>query len=144
MASSSATEEVRSNTPSRERTSRPFTPRKLIRLDEALTFASRESGITFSVYVGELGEPTRGHAERLHSELPEPNDSVLIVVSPGQRIVEIVTGAESGRRLSDRACALTVLSMNSAFSGGDLIGGLVNGLRMMSDQAGRLNQPSYR
>jgi hypothetical protein len=33
-----------------------------------------------------------------------------------------------------------VLSMEAAFSGGDLVGGLVNGLRMLSDQAGRRPQ----
>ena len=62
---------------------------------------------------------------------------MLIAVSPGQRVVEVVTGASAARRLPDRACALAVLSMTSSFASGDLVGGLVNGLRQLSDQAGR-------
>lgn len=117
---------------------RPFTTRQLARLDEALTLASRECGITFSVYVGQLDEPTRRYAERLHGRLEDPSGSVLIAISPGQRVLEIVTGQRSAKRLPDRACALAALSMTASFSGGDLVGGIVSGLRMLSDQAGHL------
>ena len=117
----------------------PFTPRQLSRLDEALTLSSRESGLDFSVWVGELEEPTREHAERLHAGLPRPADGVLIAVSPGQRVLHIVTGEHSSRRLPDRSAALAALSMRASLSVGDLVGALVNGLRMLSDQAGRAN-----
>lgn len=115
----------------------PFSPRQLSRLDEALTMASRETGIDFSVYVGALDEPTRQHAERLHAGLgaKAPN-GVLLAVSPGQRVLHIVTGEQSSRRLPDRAAALAALSMRASFTLGDLVGGIVNGLRMLSDQAG--------
>ncbi len=102
--------------------------------------ASRESGITFSVYVGALEEPTRDFAERLHAQLEDPAASVLIAISPGQRVLEIVTGAASTKRLPDRACALAALSMTASFAGGDLVGGMVSGLRMLSDQAGRMRR----
>jgi hypothetical protein len=115
----------------------PFTPRQLSRLDEALTLSSRETGLDFSVWVGALDEPTREHAERLHAGLPHPADGVLLAVSPGQRVLHIVTGEHSSRRLPDRAAALAALSMRASLSVGDLIGALVNGLRMLSDQAGR-------
>jgi len=115
----------------------PFTPRQLSRLDEALTLSSRETGLDFSVWVGELDEPTREHAERLHAGLPHPAEGVLLAVSPGQRVLHIVTGEHSSRRLPDRAAALAALSMRASLSVGDLIGALVNGLRMLSDQAGR-------
>ena len=114
-------------------------PRQLSRLDEALTLSSRESGLDFSVWVGELEEPTREHAERLHAGLPRPADGVLIAVSPGQRVLHIVTGEHSSRRLPDRSAALAALSMRASLSVGDLVGALVNGLRMLSDQAGRAN-----
>jgi Domain of unknown function (DUF5130) len=119
------------------RTPGPFTPRQLARLDEALTLSSRETGVDFSLYVGALEEPTRAHAERLHAGLGSkaPN-GVLLAVSPAQRVLHIVTGELSSRRLPDRACALAALSMRAAFSLGDLVGGIVNGLRMLSDQAG--------
>ena len=120
----------------------PFAPRQLARLDEALTMSSRETGLDFSVYVGGLDEPTREAAERLHAGLgAAAPETVLVAVSPGQRVVHVVTGELSARRLPDRACALAVLSMEASFSGGDLVGGVVNGLRMLSDQAGRLSEP---
>ncbi|TFV51506.1 DUF5130 family protein [Blastococcus sp. TF02A_35] len=114
-----------------------FSYRELARLDEALTMSSRETGLRFTLYVGELRKPTRTHAEELHARSgPDASDAVLIAVSPGQRVVEVVTGAGAGRRLPDRACALAVLSMTSSFANGDLVGGVVNGLRQLSDQAG--------
>jgi len=113
----------------------PFSPRQLFRLDEALSAADRETGLTFSVYVGELAEPTRATVERLLEQLPDPDESVLLAVSPGQRVLEIVTGANTTRRLPDRVCALAALSMTASFGGGDLTGGIVTGLRMLADQA---------
>jgi hypothetical protein len=119
----------------------PFSPRQLARLDEALTMASRETGLDFSVYVGALDEPTREHAERLHAGLgAKAANGVLLAVSPGQRVLHIVTGELSSRRLPDRACALAALSMRASLSLGDLVGGIVNGLRMLSDQSGRLDR----
>lgn len=120
----------------------PFTPRQLSRLDEALTLSSRETALSFSVYVGAFDEPTREHAERLHAKLPRPAEGVLIAVSPQQRVLHIVTGEQSTRRLPDRACSLAALSMRASLSVGDLVGALVNGLRMLSDQAGRPNERS--
>jgi Domain of unknown function (DUF5130) len=116
----------------------PFSPVQLARLDEAITLSSRATGLDFSVYLGELGESTRDTAESLHASMGEraASDAVLIAVSPGQRVVEIVTGEESHRRLSDRSCKLAVMSMVASFKEGDLIGGLVSALRMLTDQAG--------
>lgn len=119
----------------------PFTPRQLSRLDEALTLSSRETQLAFSLWVGALEEPTRQHAERLHAGLPDPAHGVLVAVSPGQRVLHIVTGEQSSKRLPDRSCALAALSMRASLTVGDLVGALVNGLRMLSDQAGR---PSER
>ncbi len=60
---------------------------------------------------------------------------MLIAISPEQRILEIVTGEHAAYRLPDRACALAALSMTAAFGGGDLAGGVVTGLQMLSNQA---------
>ena len=120
-----------------EPTDQLFTFQELARLDEALTMSSRETGLRFTLYIGDLGKPTRVQAEELHSRSGgDPAESVLIALSPGQRVVELVTGAGAARRLPDRACALAVLSMTGSFAAGDLVGGIVNGLRQMSDQAG--------
>lgn len=121
--------------------SSPFTTVQLARLDEALTLSSRETGLDFSVYVGELGTDSRARAEELHSSIqPSAADAVLIALSPGERVVEIVTGSEAIRRLPDRGAKLAVMSMVASFKEGDLIGGLISGLRMLSDQAGSAHQ----
>ncbi len=111
-----------------------FTTRQLARLDEAITLSSRETGLTFSVYVGELKAPARAHAEALFERLTD--DAVLVAVSPGQRCLHIVTGPESAKRLPNRSCALAALAMRGAFGNGDLTNGIVVGLRMLADAAG--------
>jgi uncharacterized membrane protein YgcG len=77
-------------------------------------------------------------AERLLTNLIEdPHDAgVLILVGPGERRLEIMTSAAAKRRLPDSAVGLAVLTMSSSFGVGDLVGGLVNGLRQLSDSAG--------
>ena len=72
----------------------PFTTRQLLRLDEALRIADQQTGLTFSVYVGELEVPTRASAEKLHKQIEDADRAVLIAVSPNQRRLEIVTGNE--------------------------------------------------
>ncbi|MFI5560459.1 DUF5130 family protein [Amycolatopsis japonica] len=114
----------------------PFTTQQLARLDEALTLASRETGLDFSVYLGDLGEDTRATAEGLLASTDNPADGVVIAVSPGQRAIEVVTGTQARHRLPDRGAKLAVASMVASFKEGDLVGGLVNALRMLSDQAG--------
>jgi hypothetical protein len=114
----------------------PFTIRQLARLDEALTLSSSETGLTLSLYVGEFKPPTRAHAEALFEKLTDA--SCLVAVSPGQRVLHIVTGPESAKRLPNRACALAALAMRASFANGDLTGGIVTGLRMLADSAGRV------
>jgi hypothetical protein len=113
----------------------PFSSRQLFRIDEALSAADRETGLTFSVYVGTLEEPLRESAEALLDALPNPADSILLAVSPNQRALEIVTGFRAAKRIPDRACELAGMSMRAAFQGGDLAGGVVVGLRMLADRA---------
>jgi uncharacterized membrane protein YgcG len=115
----------------------PFSPAQLARMDEALTLASRETGLDFSVYLGGLGADSRGAAEQLHASIGEKAaNSVLIAVSPGERVIEIVTGQQAFQRLPDRGAKLAVASMVASFKEGELVGGLVNALRMLADQAG--------
>ncbi|WP_155369927.1 DUF5130 family protein [Catellatospora vulcania] len=115
----------------------PFTTRQLLRLDDALRKADENTGLTFSVYVGEVDEPVREGAELLHARLAHPAESVLIAVAPGQRQLEIVTGSQARKRLSDRDCKLAALSMAASFGGGDLAGGLVSGLAQLTGLAGK-------
>jgi len=115
----------------------PFTTRQLLRLDEAMRLADSSTGLTFSIYIGDLEEPVRTYAEKLHGQLADPAQSVLLAVSPNQRVLEIVTGSTARRRLPDRACKLAALSMAAAFGGGDLAGGLIAGLAQLVEQAGK-------
>jgi hypothetical protein len=115
----------------------PFTTRQLLRLDEALRVADQTTGLTFSVYLGDLDEPVREHAQRLHGQLARPASSVLVAVSPNQRVLEIVTGPQARRRISDRDAKLAALSMAAAFGGGDLAGGIISGLDQLATHAGR-------
>jgi hypothetical protein len=115
----------------------PLTTRQLIRVDEALRLADSSTGLVFSIYIGDLDEPVRAHAEKLHAQLADPDRSVLLAISPNQRLLEIVTGAVARKRVLDRDCRLAALSMAAAFGGGDLGGGIVSGLAQLADHAGR-------
>lgn len=118
--------------------SAPFTDRQIRDISRAVAFSSEETGLHFSVFLGDAeGEP-RPYAERLLAALEDDAaKAVLVLIAPGQRNVEIVTGSEAARRVNDRACALATLSMTSAFEGGDLVGGVIQGVRMLADAAGR-------
>lgn len=116
----------------------PFTNDQIREIGRATATASNESGLHFSVYIGGVDGDIRDAAERMHAALGATAPrAVLVVVSPGDRLLEIVTGKDSARRVSDRACTLAALSMTTSFNGGDLVGGIVTGLRMMSEAAGR-------
>ncbi len=118
---------------------RPLEPQDLALLDDVIDEAERMTGLRFSVYLGDLGDDPRSTASSLLRGLGVDSPyAVLLAVSPGQKAVEVVTGAEAGRRISDRAARLAVLGVVSSASEGDLGGALVNGLRTLADQAGAL------
>jgi hypothetical protein len=104
-------------------------------IDRCIRAAEQASRYEFSVYVGVAeGEPD-AFARRLHASLVAPPRSVLILVDPVVRALEVVTGVEVRRNLSDREVELAVLEMQSAFAAGDLVGGLKRGISMLADHA---------
>ncbi len=112
------------------------------RIEHAVTVCRTQNGLDVSVFVGDLlldGTDFHDGAERLHASLgPERSHSaVLLVVAPGQRQVDVVTGPAARRRVPDRVAALAVLAMTTAFTGGDLTGGILDALRQIADAAGR-------
>ena len=114
---------------------REFTASQRVSLDQAIRAAEQVSRFEFSVFVGTAeGEP-RSFAERLHAALSTPHRSVLVMVDPTARVLEVVTGAEVRRVLGDREVALAVLEMQSEFAGGDLVRGLRRGISMMAMSA---------
>lgn len=119
-----------------------LSPRQQERIEQVVHSARTENGLDVSVLVGDLElddlSQFRSACERLHAALSDrTRGAVLVVVAPGQRRVEIVTGPEVRRRVPDRVAALAVLSMTSAFRGGDLTSGIVDAVRQIAAAAGR-------
>ncbi len=115
--------------------SREFTTSQKVALDQTIRAAEQVSRFEFSVFVGAAeGEP-RAFAERLHASLSAPSRSVLIMVDPAARLLEIVTGSEVRRILTDHEVALAVLEMRTEFASGDLVKGLRRGISMLAMQS---------
>jgi uncharacterized membrane protein YgcG len=114
-----------------------FTASQRHQIDKAIRDAEQMSRYEFSVYVGASEGETRPFAERLHAALAAPERSVLVLVDPAARIVEVVTGSEARRDLDDAEVKLAVLSMQSAFAAGDLVGGIVAGVQQLAEHARR-------
>lgn len=112
-----------------------FTSEQRFEIDRAIRDAETLSRYEFSVFVGAAEEEARPFAERLHATLTAPDRSVLVMVDPSARILEIVTGAEVHRHLDDGQVRLAALEMQSAFAAGDLVGGIVRGLMMLAEHA---------
>ncbi|WP_066071700.1 DUF5130 family protein [Frankia sp. EI5c] len=115
-----------------------FTPEQADRLERARQAAQKQTGIRFAVRVGGLDGDPRLAAERLLGGLADPrqDEAVLIAVSPGQRFVRVVTTPAAKKRVSDAAAGLATLAMTSSFAHGDLVGGVITGLRQLADAAG--------
>ncbi len=104
-------------------------------IDRTIRAAEQASRCEFSVFVGSAdGEPS-AFAARLHAALVAPARSILIMVDPNARALEVVTGAHVRRHLTDREVELAVLEMQSAFAEGDLVGGLKRGISMLAEHA---------
>jgi uncharacterized membrane protein YgcG len=113
-----------------------FTARQQDDVVGGMRLARKQSELPVSVYVGTLEGDTRAMAQRLHAALGDAaSQTVLVAVDPGARRLEIVTGAGVRRRLDDRAAALAAMTMTSAFQGGDLSGGIANGILALAEQA---------
>lgn len=110
----------------------PFTVDELVTLDDTLIDATRATKVRFNVYVGPLGEDPAAGAEVLFPGTPEAARSVLIAVSPNQRVVEIRAGKDVEDRVTDRVAQLGVTAAVSSFKDKDLIDGLVSAIRVMS------------
>ncbi len=112
-----------------------FSPAQRDEIARAIRIAEESSGFAFSVYVGAAeGEP-RMFAESLQARLARPERSVLVMVDPAARRLEIVTGSVVCRLVDDKAAGLAALSMQAAFAAGDLVGGILTGLQQLGERA---------
>ena len=106
-------------------------------IDKAIRDAETTSRHEFSVYVGRAeGEP-RLYAQRLHASLVNPSRSVLIMVEPMQRAIEVVTGAEVRRTLTDEEAGLAVAEMTTLFEHNELVEGIIRGIWLLASHAER-------
>jgi uncharacterized membrane protein YgcG len=113
----------------------PFSGAERAALDAAIRKAEQLSRAEFSVFVGKAEGESRAFATRLHNSLVAPSRSILIMVDPSARVIEVVTGAHVRRNLSDSEVELAVVAMQTAFAEGDLVGGLRRGIAMLADHA---------
>jgi hypothetical protein len=110
----------------------PFPTMDLVTLDDALAHGSRVSKARFAAYIGDLGEDTAARAREILAQVPSPNDAVLLAVSPNQHVIEVVYGAGVKGRGAESAAPLGVAAAASSLKEGNLIDGLVSGVRVMS------------
>lgn len=104
-------------------------------IDRAIRAAETVCRYEFSVYVGAADGEAGPFAQRLHAALVAPARSVLIMVDPAARLLEIVTGSVVRRDLPDEAVRLAAVAMESAFGAGDLVGGIKRGLAQLAEAA---------
>lgn len=112
-----------------------FTDAQRRDLDQAIRAAESICRFEFSVFVGHAEPDKRDYAERLHAVMASPAHSVMVMVDPEARALEVVTGAEVRRDLSDESVRLAVVSMQASFAAGDLVDGIKRGLVMMAEAA---------
>ncbi len=104
-------------------------------IDRAIRAAETVCRYEFSVYVGAAEAESGPFAQRLHASLIAPARSVLIMIDPAARLLEIVTGSVVRRVLADDAVRLAAAAMESAFGEGDLVGGIKRGVAQLADAA---------
>lgn len=113
-----------------------FTREQRLRIAEAIRKAELRSRMEITAYVGPAeGDDPRAFATQLHNTLAAPTRSLVIMVDPAKRALEIVTGGWVRERLPDEQVQLTALEMQLAFAEGDLVGGLVRGIGALADRA---------
>ena len=112
-----------------------FSTEQEAEIDRAIRGAETTCRFEFSVYVGPASGDAHAYARRLHAALSSPDRSVLILVDPTARALEVVTGSVVRRSLPDDSVRLAVAGMQSSFSGGDLVGGIKHGVGQLADAA---------
>ena len=114
-----------------------FTPTERQQIDKAIRDAETICRYEFSVFVGRAEGDPRTFAERLHSALVAPDRSVLVMVDPVGRALEVVTGAEARHELEDSEVRLALVDMQSQLMHDDLVGAIVRGITTLASHARR-------
>lgn len=112
-----------------------FNATERFQLEDAIRAAEQLTRFEFSVFVGRAEGDPRAFATQLHNTLVAPARSILILVDPEARALEIVTGGEVRRVLSDTEVEHTALAMQSSFAAGELLDGLLRGVTMLAEHS---------
>ncbi|WP_408898692.1 DUF5130 family protein [Nocardioides sp. R1-1] len=104
-------------------------------LDVTIRAAEQACRAEISVFVGSASGNPRDFATSLHNTLVLPSRSILIMVDPDRRVVEIVTGGHTRQRLTDDESQQAVTAMTERFAAGDLAGGLTRGIELLGELA---------
>ncbi|MFL6024523.1 MAG: DUF5130 family protein [Marmoricola sp.] len=104
-------------------------------IDRAIRAAETVCRYEFSVFVGAAEAESGPFSAKLHASLIAPERSVLIMVDPAARLLEIVTGSVVRRVLPDDAVRLAAVAMESSFAEGDLVGGIKRGVAQLAEAA---------
>lgn len=107
------------------------------KLDATIRQAEQTCRAEISVFVGHAHGDSRDFATSLHNTLVAPARSILVMVDPDRRALEVVTGSWVRRSLSDAQVELVVATMAKSFAEG----GLADGLRRGITQLGELAKP---
>lgn len=104
-------------------------------LDRSIRTAEQSCRFEFSVFIGAAEGDSRAYAQRLHASLVAPTHSILLMLDPTARVIEVVTGTEVRRHLTDREVEHSILAMQTDFAAGELVGGLKRGISMLAEHA---------
>jgi uncharacterized membrane protein YgcG len=104
-------------------------------IDTTIRKCEQQSRIEFSVFVGEADGDPRPFATQLHNTLVAPSRSVLIMVDPVARAIEVVTGGYVRSKVTDAEVELAIAAMQTSFAAGDLAGGIRQGITMIAEHA---------
>lgn len=115
----------------------PFDNDERLAMDNVLTEATRATKVRFNVFIGDLGPDAAAAVDALFPTTPEAARSVLIAVSPNDKVVEVRSGRDVAGRANDRVCQLGVTAALSSMRQGDLIDGLISAVRVMAAAIGR-------
>jgi uncharacterized membrane protein YgcG len=112
-----------------------FTSAQRASIDKAIRDAETTCRFEFSVYVGRSAGEPRAYATRLLASLVKPDCSVQILVDPVAKALEVVTGSQVRRNLTDDEVRIAVAQMQSELAEGRLVEGLVRGINQLAAYA---------
>ena len=113
----------------------PFSSAQRSALDQTVRKAEQLCRLEFSLFIGRAEGDPRTFATSLHNSLVAPSRSILIMVDPTAKALEIVTGGFARRRLDDHKVDLAAATMSASFAAGDLAGGLRRGVQQLAENA---------